>query len=77
MAAQEQALQNRWFRSPIQKKDVSPKHCLCDEEVETVRHLSSGCPKLSKGPYKRRHDRIGMHVYWELCEQNGIGCLVN
>ena len=49
----------------------------CDEEVDTVRHLSSGCTKLSKGPYKRRHDRIGLGVCWELCWQNGIGCSVN
>ena len=76
MTAQEQALRTRWFRSWIQKEDVSPKCCLCDEEVETVRHLSSGCTKLSKGPYKRRYDRMGLHVYWELCQQNGIGCSV-
>ena len=76
MTAQEQALRTRWFRSWIQKEDESPKCCLCDEEVETVRHLSSGCTKLSKGPYKRRYDRMGLHVYWELCQQNGIGCSV-
>ena len=76
MTAQEQALRTRWFRSQIQKEDVSPKCHLCDEEVETVRHLSSGCTKLSKGPYKRRYDRMGLHVYWELCQQNGIGCSV-
>jgi len=73
MAAQEQALRTRWFRSRIQKEDVSPKCRLCEVEVETVRHLSSGCTKLSKGPYKRRHDRMGLRVYWELCGQYGIG----
>ena len=77
MAAQEQTLQIRWFRSLIQKEDVSQKCRLCDEEVETVCHLLSGCTKLSKAPYKRRHDRMGLCVYWELCQQNGIGCLVN
>ena len=78
MEAQEQALQTRWFRSQIQKEDVSPKCCLCDEEVEALRHLSSGCTKLSnKGPYEKRHDRMGLRVYWELCQQNGIACSVN
>ena len=33
MAAQKQALRTRWFRSRIQKKDVSPKCRLCDEEI--------------------------------------------
>ena len=74
MAAQEQALRTRWFRAKIQKEDVSPKCRLCDEGDETVRHLSAGCSKLSKGPYKRRHDRMGLRVYWEICKQFGIDC---
>ena len=44
---------------------MSPKCGLCDEEVQTKRHLSSGCTELSKGPYKRRHDRMGLRVYWD------------
>ena len=74
MAAQEQALRTRWFRARIQKEDVSPNCRLCDGGEETVRHLSVGCPKLSKGPYKRRHDRMGLRLYWELCQKFGIDC---
>ena len=74
MAAQEQALRTRWFQAKIQKEDVSPKCRLCDGEDETIRHLSAGCSKLSKGPYKRRHDRMGLRVYWELCKKYGVEC---
>ena len=74
MAAQEQALRTQWFRAKIQKEDVSPKCRLCGIEDETVRHLSAGCTKLAKGPYKRRHDRMGLRVYWEVCKQNGVKC---
>ena len=74
MAAQEQALRTRWFRAKVQKENVSPKCRLCDGVDETVRHLSAGCAKLSKGPYKRRHDRMGLRVYWELCVQYGVEC---
>ena len=77
LAAQEQALRTRWFRSYIQKEDVSPKCRVCNEELETVRHLSSGCKKLSTGPYKRRHDRMGLRVYWELCKKHSIPCADN
>ena len=74
MAAQEQALRTQWFRAKIQKENVSPKCRLCDGEDETVRHLSAGCSKLSKGPYKRRHDHMGLRVYWEVCKQYGVSC---
>ena len=77
MAVQEQALQTQWFRSQIQKEDVSPKCRLCDVEIETVRYLSAGCTKLSKGPYKRRRDRMELMVYWELCQKYGISCANN
>ena len=74
MAAQEQALRTRWFRAKIQKEDVSPTCRLCGEGDETVRHLSAGCKKLSKGPYKRRHDKMGTRVYWELCKRFNVQC---
>jgi hypothetical protein len=74
MAAQEQALRTRWFRAQIEKEDISPKCRLCDSEAETVRHLSAGCKKLAGGPYKRRHDRMGVRVYWELCQKYQIPC---
>ena len=77
MTAQEQVLQTRWFRSRTQKEDVSPNCRLFNVEIETVRHLSAGCTKLSKGSYKRRHDRMGLSVYWELCQKYGIGCANN
>ena len=63
MAAQEQALGTWWIRSWIQNEDVSLKCRLCDVEIETARHLLAGYTKLSKGPYKRRHDQIGLRVY--------------
>ena len=77
IAAQEQALQTQWFRSQIQKEDVSPKGRLCDVQIETVCNLSAVCTKLSIAPYKRRHDRMGLRVYWELCQKYGIDCTNN
>ena len=77
MAAQEQALRSRWFRSRIQKEDISAKCRLRDVEIQTVHHLLAGCTKLSKGPYKRRHDQMGLRVYWELCRKYEISCANN
>ena len=47
---------------------------LCDGKTEIVHHCSAGYAKLSKGPYKRWHGKMDLRVYWELCEQYGVGC---
>ena len=38
----------------------------------TTGHLASGCSKLAQREYKRRHDRMGLGVYWELCKKYGM-----
>ena len=37
-------------------------------------HLVSGCSKLAGTEYKKRHDRMGLRVYWEMCKDRGIKC---
>ena len=71
-AAQEQALRTRFFRATIEKEDVDPKCRMCEEEVESVGHLASGCGKLAQREYRRRHDRMGLRIYWELCKKHGV-----
>ena len=73
-AAQEQALRTRFFRATIQKEAVDPKCRVCGKEVESVGHLASGCSGLAQKEYKRRHDRMGLRVYWELCRKYGVKC---
>ena len=72
MAAQEQALRTRWYRSCIQKEEIEQSCRACGKGKETVRHLTSACEVLSKGPYKKRHDTMGLRIYWELCGIYGI-----
>ena len=73
-ASQEQALRTKWFRSAIQKEDIGQECRMCGLHKETVSHLVSGCSKLAQGPYKRRHDHMGLRIYWEMCRKNGIPC---
>ena len=73
-AAQEQTLRTRWKRAKIEKEDVSDRCRICGKEMETVLHLVAGCEVLSKGGYKRRHDKMGLRIYWEMCKKNGIKC---
>ena len=38
-------------------------------------HLVAGCEVLAKEGYKRRHDRVGLKVYWELRRKYRIDCV--
>ena len=71
-AAQEQTLRTRFFCATIEREDVDPKCRVCCKEVESVGHVASGCSGLAQREYRRRHDRMGLRVYWELCRKYGI-----
>ena len=71
-AAQEQALWTRFFRATIEWEDVDPGCRVCCKEVESVGHVASGCSGLAQKEYRKRHDRMGLRVYWELCRKYGI-----
>lgn len=73
-AAQEQALRTNWLKARItgESKDSSCRKC--KKEVETVAHLVSGCGELAQREYKKRHDRMGLRIYWEICKKYGVKC---
>ena len=73
-AAQEQALRTRYKRKWIEHEDVSPQCRVCGKRAETVAHLASACGGLAQKEYKRRHDRMGLRVYWELCRRYEVKC---
>ena len=50
-------------------KTESISNCrLCDEKLETIDHLISGCPILAKTEYLRRHNRIAQYIHWHVCK---------
>ena len=46
-AAQEQALQTRFFQAMKEKENVDPKCTVCGKEVESVGHMASSCTGLT------------------------------
>ena len=46
----------------------------CEKVNETLGHLASGCEALAGKEYRRRHDRMGLRVYWEVCKLYGVEC---
>ena len=73
-AAQEQAIRTRTIRANIDKESVSMVCRKCDKANESVGHLASGCEALASKEYRRRHDRMGLRVYWEVCRIYGVKC---
>ena len=71
-AAQDNILATRCYTVTVLKKPGDMNCRLCGKAAESVGHLISACEKLLHKDYKRRHDRMGLRVYWELCGKYGI-----
>ena len=73
-AAQEQALQTNWLKAKISGGKEDARCRKCKKDLETVSHLISACSELCQVEYRKRHDRMGLRVYWEICKKYHIEC---
>ena len=48
VAAQDQAISTNYFKKKILKEKIESKCQLCKQHEETIDHLTSGCPILTK-----------------------------
>ena len=71
-AAQENALVTRNYCATIVKDGGNDQCRVCGKYVETVGHLISACKPMAPTEYRRRHDKMGLRVYWELCGKLGL-----
>ena len=71
-AAQEKCIGTRYWRGTVGKEKLDMKCRVCGEGNELVPHLTSSCSGLRQREFKRRHDRVGLRVYWELCRKYGL-----
>ena len=74
LAAQEQALTTNSIKHSIVKTSETLLCRLCGNSTETVRHIISGFKRLAQREYKKRHDKVALRVYWEMCRKYGIEC---
>ena len=71
-AAQENVLPTRLYCATV-INDGGGRMCrMCGEEAESIGHLVSHCKKLRQTEFKRRHDKMGLKVYWEVCGSHEI-----
>jgi len=51
VAAQDQAISTIYFKNKILKEEIDSQCRLCKQNEETIDHLTSGCPILTKKSY--------------------------
>ena len=65
MAAQNQCI----VKTKIDKSQGYSLLRVCRKEDESIDHIVSGCSKLAKKEYKRRHENLGKIVHWNLARK--------
>lgn len=71
-AAQENVLKTRYYCATVMKQGEEQQCRKCGEYVETVGHVVSACKMLAQNEYRRRHDKMGLRVYWEVLGKCGL-----
>jgi len=72
LAAQDQSLFTRNYQANVIHNGADPKCRFCDEKLETIDHLVSGCSILTPNEYKNRHDRVGQYLHWKIFRHYSI-----
>ena len=70
--AQEQEIRTNYTKYRINKTNESHLCRLCGKKGGSVQHITSGCEKLARKEYKRRHDNVAKKVYWDISKTNGL-----
>ena len=73
MAAQDQALNTKYYATKILRTETDSKCRLCQQLDETIDHVySSACPILAKEQYVKRHDKVSVQIHFNICKEIGV-----
>jgi len=72
VAAQDQALQIKYYATKILNIETDSKCRLCPQFDEKIDHIISACPILAKEQYIKRHDRVCAQLHFNICKETGI-----
>ena len=71
-AAQDQALQTKYYETKILSTETDSKCRLWQQFDETIDHIISACPILAKEKYTKRHDRVCAQLHFNICKETGV-----
>ena len=72
MAAQDQALNTKYYATKILHTETESKCRLCQQHDETIDHIISACPILAKEEYVKRHDKVSAQIHFNICKEIGV-----
>jgi hypothetical protein len=71
VAAQDQALQTKYYARKLLNIETDGKCRLCQQFDETIEHIISAFPILAKEKYVKRHDRVCAQLHFNICKERG------
>jgi hypothetical protein len=72
VAAQDHALQSKYYATKILNTETDSKCRLCHQFDETIDHIIPACPILVKEQCIKRHDRVGAQLHFNICKETGV-----
>ena len=69
VAARNQSIRINLVNAKIDKNQGDSLCRVCRKVDESIDHIVRGCGKLAQKEHKRRHDKLGKTVYWELARK--------
>jgi len=71
VAAQDQALQTKYYATKILNTETDCKCRLYQQFDETIDHIISACPILAKEEYIKRHARVSAQLHFNISKETG------
>jgi len=71
VAAQDQALQTKYYATKALNTEADSKCRLCQQFDETIEHIISACPIVAKEEYIKRYDRVCAQLSLNICKETG------
>jgi len=73
VAAQDQALNTKYYATKILHAEMDSKCRLCQQHNETIDNIISACPILTKEQYVKRHDEVSAQIHFSnICKEIGV-----
>jgi glycosylphosphatidylinositol transamidase (GPIT) subunit GPI8 len=72
LAAQDQALNTKYYATKILHTETESKCRLCQQLDETIDHIISACPIMAKEKYVKRPDRVSAQIHFNIRKETGV-----